>query len=107
MYTAIQVGGELGYVDWCAKHRVLGGTLGHALCTICLSVVSAVSTPPFLQNPVGVVLGGTLGHALCTALAVIGGKIIAQKISVRTGVRSGVSECESLNWLFMASIDHS
>ena len=30
-------------------------------------------------------MGGTLGHALCTALAVIGGKIVAQRISVRTG----------------------
>ena len=29
-------------------------------------------------------LGGTLGHALCTALAVIGGKMIAQRISVKT-----------------------
>ena len=39
----------------------------------------------FAKDPVGVTLGGTLGHALCTALAVIGGKIIAQRISVRTG----------------------
>ena len=37
------------------------------------------------QNVIGVTLGGTLGHALCTGLAVIGGRIIAQKISVRTG----------------------
>lgn len=36
------------------------------------------------ENPVGVTLGGTLGHAFCTALAVIGGKIVAQRISVRT-----------------------
>ena len=40
---------------------------------------------PCLQNPLGVTVGGTLGHAICTALAVIGGKIVAQKISVRTG----------------------
>jgi putative Ca2+/H+ antiporter (TMEM165/GDT1 family) len=33
----------------------------------------------------GVTLGGTLGHALCTGLAVIGGRLIAQKISVKTG----------------------
>ena len=32
----------------------------------------------------GVVIGGTLGHALCTGLAVIGGRMIAQRISVRT-----------------------
>jgi len=36
------------------------------------------------ENPVGVTIGGTLGHALCTAIAVIGGKIVAQRISVRT-----------------------
>ena len=26
-----------------------------------------------------------MGHAVCTAIAVIGGKIVAQRISVRTG----------------------
>lgn len=36
------------------------------------------------EDPVGVTIGGTLGHALCTGLAVIGGRLIAQKISVRT-----------------------
>ena len=36
------------------------------------------------ENPLGVSIGGTLGHALCTALAVIGGKMVAQRISVRT-----------------------
>lgn len=30
-------------------------------------------------------VGGTVGHCLCTGLAVIGGRMIAQKISVRTG----------------------
>ncbi|CAI8037956.1 Transmembrane protein 165 [Geodia barretti] len=37
------------------------------------------------ENPVGITIGGTLGHALCTALAVIGGKMVAQRISVKTG----------------------
>ncbi|KAJ7383795.1 hypothetical protein OS493_026329 [Desmophyllum pertusum] len=36
------------------------------------------------ENVVGVTIGGTLGHALCTGLAVIGGRLIAQRISVRT-----------------------
>ena len=40
----------------------------------------------FPQNVVGVTIGGTLGHALCTGLAVIGGRLIAQRISVRTGM---------------------
>lgn len=30
-------------------------------------------------------VGGTLGHCLCTGLAVVGGRMVAQKISVRTG----------------------
>lgn len=41
---------------------------------------------PFFQNVAGVTLGGTLGHAMCTGIAVLGGRIIAQRISVRTGM---------------------
>lgn len=37
------------------------------------------------DNVYGVIVGGVLGHALCTGLAVIGGRMIAQRISVRTG----------------------
>lgn len=33
----------------------------------------------------GTCVGGTLGHAVCTGLAVVGGRIIAQRISVKTG----------------------
>ncbi|VVC33768.1 Hypothetical protein CINCED_3A007286 [Cinara cedri] len=36
------------------------------------------------EDAYGVGLGGVLGHSLCTGLAVIGGRFIAQKISVRT-----------------------
>uniref|UniRef100_A0A8C5M3D7 GDT1 family protein n=1 Tax=Leptobrachium leishanense TaxID=445787 RepID=A0A8C5M3D7_9ANUR len=36
------------------------------------------------EDPFGVAVGGTIGHSLCTGLAVIGGRMIAQKISVRT-----------------------
>ncbi len=32
----------------------------------------------------GVLIGGILGHFLCTGLAVLGGRMIAQRISVRT-----------------------
>lgn len=31
------------------------------------------------------IVGGVLGHSICTGLAVIGGRMIAQRISVRTG----------------------
>ncbi len=36
------------------------------------------------EDVYGVCVGGILGHALCTGLAVIGGRLIATKISVRT-----------------------
>ena len=36
------------------------------------------------EDVYGVCVGGILGHALCTGLAVIGGRIIATRISVRT-----------------------
>ncbi|KAK5979673.1 Transmembrane protein [Trichostrongylus colubriformis] len=36
------------------------------------------------ENIVGVISGGILGHAICTGIAVIGGKLVAQRISVRT-----------------------
>ncbi|MBD2386314.1 TMEM165/GDT1 family protein [Cylindrospermum sp. FACHB-282] len=35
------------------------------------------------NNPIGVTLGAILGHALCAAIAVIGGKLIAGRISER------------------------
>jgi len=41
------------------------------------------------ENIFGTVIGGTLGHGLCTGLAVIGGRFIAQKISVRTVTLTG------------------
>ncbi|XP_075234632.1 putative divalent cation/proton antiporter TMEM165 isoform X1 [Lycorma delicatula] len=36
------------------------------------------------EDVFGVTLGGIIGHALCTGLAVLGGRFIAQRISVRT-----------------------
>ena len=43
------------------------------------------------QNVYGVTIGGTLGHAICTSIAVIGGRLLAQRISVRTGM----GDCEA------------
>lgn len=36
------------------------------------------------KNTYGVIIGGLLGHALCTGIAVIGGRMLAAKISERT-----------------------
>lgn len=39
----------------------------------------------FQKDVYGVIVGGLAGHALCTGLAVIGGRFVAQRISIRTG----------------------
>lgn len=36
------------------------------------------------HEPMGVVVGGLVGHALCTGIAVVGGRMLAAKISERT-----------------------
>jgi putative Ca2+/H+ antiporter (TMEM165/GDT1 family) len=36
------------------------------------------------EDVYGVIIGGILGHSICTGLAVLGGRMIAQRISVRT-----------------------
>jgi putative Ca2+/H+ antiporter (TMEM165/GDT1 family) len=36
------------------------------------------------KNPIGVTIGGCLGHSMCTGLAVIGGRMLAAKISEKT-----------------------
>ncbi len=36
------------------------------------------------KNVFGVVLGGLVGHAFCTGLAVIGGRMLAARISEKT-----------------------
>ena len=41
------------------------------------------------QDPFGVTVGGIIGHALCTAIAVLGGRMVATKISIRTVTLTG------------------
>lgn len=36
------------------------------------------------KNPIGVTVGGCLGHSMCTGLAVIGGRMLAARISEKT-----------------------
>lgn len=36
------------------------------------------------KNPYGVIIGGLAGHAFCTGMAVIGGRMLAARISEKT-----------------------
>eukprot|EP00041_Stephanoeca_diplocostata_P005734 m.67287 g.67287 ORF g.67287 m.67287 type:complete len:268 (-) comp15970_c0_seq4:298-1101(-) len=36
------------------------------------------------ENALGVCVGGVLGHSICTCMAVLGGRMIAERISVKT-----------------------
>jgi Ca2+/H+ antiporter, TMEM165/GDT1 family len=41
------------------------------------------------KNPIGVTIGGCLGHAICTGLAVLGGRMLAARISEKTVCQVG------------------
>ena len=60
------------------------------------------------EDTVGVTLGAIIGHAVCTIIAVIGGRFVAQLISVRTVTLIGgfvfiLFGCSSLSLLFILS----
>jgi len=42
-----------------------------------------------VKDPIGVTVGGVIGHACCTGLAVMGGKLLATRISERTVAITG------------------
>jgi len=41
------------------------------------------------KEPVGVCIGGVIGHAICTGLAVLGGRLLASRISEKTVTYAG------------------
>lgn len=41
------------------------------------------------KNAIGVAVGATIGHTICTSVAVIGGSMLASKISQRTVATTG------------------
>lgn len=49
------------------------------------------------ENMLGTIIGGTIGHAICTGMAVLGGRFVAQRISVRN-----VTLCGAFVFLFFA-----
>jgi len=66
-----------------------GSVLGKAFCLTFLaewgdrSQVATIALAA-AKDPIGVTLGGCLGHALCTGVAVMGGRILAARISEKT-----------------------
>lgn len=44
-----------------------------------------ISNKMSFQDVTGVIVGGIMGHSICTGIAVLGGRMIAQRISVKTG----------------------
>jgi putative Ca2+/H+ antiporter (TMEM165/GDT1 family) len=49
-----------------------------------LVVVIATIALAASKNVIGVILGGLIGHAFCTGLAVVGGRLLAARISEKT-----------------------
>ena len=37
-----------------------------------------------VQDPVGVTIGGCMGHSVCTGMAVVGGRMLASRISEKS-----------------------
>uniref|UniRef100_A0A1I7WTL8 GDT1 family protein n=1 Tax=Heterorhabditis bacteriophora TaxID=37862 RepID=A0A1I7WTL8_HETBA len=58
-------------------------SMRHSRLTVFLGAMSALVLMTVLSA--AVISGGVLGHAICTGIAVVGGKLVAQRISVRTG----------------------
>ena len=59
------------------------------LCTILFIIITSVvinKTHTFFYI---VTIGGIMGHAMCTGLAVVGGKLLAAKISERQVALAG------------------
>lgn len=58
------------------------------------------------EDVYGVIVGGVLGHAICTGLAVIGGRMIAQRISVRTGIIYMCFLFKEMFFIFFSSLSY-
>lgn len=67
----------------------IGGTTSRPLHLLLLLWLTCYCSTLYLLLCVAVTIGGVLGHAMCTGLAVIGGRLLATKISERTVAIAG------------------
>lgn len=79
-------------------HAVLAGICSAVFLEACILTFIAewgdrsqiaTITLAAVYNPVGVTVGAILGHCVCTGTAVLGGKLLAMRISQRTVALSG------------------